>query len=78
MTAHARCLRSYTRTSGCGGHSSVTTTLHHVYEFITQDGRVIRFDEANGPSAVGEDVSYGAALDLSEQPCRVPIVPYAL
>ncbi|GGX61708.1 DUF3592 domain-containing protein [Streptomyces anandii] len=53
VTAQARCLRSYTRTSG-GGDSSVTTTLHHVYEFITRDGRVIRFDEANGPSTVVE------------------------
>ncbi|MDQ0578625.1 hypothetical protein QF030_000803 [Streptomyces rishiriensis] len=28
----------------------MTTTLHHVYEFMTRDGRVIRFDETGGPS----------------------------
>lgn len=28
----------------------VSTTLHHVYEFTTRDGRVIRFDETDGPS----------------------------
>lgn len=49
LTAEARCLRTYTTTSG-GGQSAVRTTLHHVYEFRTWDGRVIRFDETNGPS----------------------------
>ncbi|GAA3770475.1 DUF3592 domain-containing protein [Streptomyces phyllanthi] len=49
LTAEARCLRTYTKTSG-GHDSSVRTTLHHVYEFRTWDGRVIRFDEAHGPS----------------------------
>ncbi|MEW1774957.1 DUF3592 domain-containing protein [Streptomyces sp. NPDC086777] len=53
-TAEARCLRSYTRTSGGGGDTSVTTTLHHVYEFTTDEGRVVRFDEASGPSTVVE------------------------
>ncbi|MPY57772.1 DUF3592 domain-containing protein [Streptomyces spongiae] len=49
LTAQARCLRTYTTTSG-GGQAAVRTTLHHVYEFWTWDGRVIRFDETNGPS----------------------------
>ncbi|MFF7470445.1 DUF3592 domain-containing protein [Streptomyces sp. NPDC008092] len=53
-TAEARCLRSYTRTSGGGGDTSVTTTLHHVYEFTTAEGRVVRFDEASGRSTVIE------------------------
>lgn len=53
-TAEARCLRSYTRTSGGGGDTSVTTTLHHVYEFTTAEGRAVRFDEARGRSTVIE------------------------
>ncbi|MER6227119.1 DUF3592 domain-containing protein [Streptomyces sp. 900105755] len=53
-TAEARCLRSYTRTSGGAGDTSVTTTLHHVYEFTTAEGRVVRFDEASGRSTVVE------------------------
>jgi|SRR5882757_5313622 len=54
LTAEARCLRSYTRASGGGGDSSVTTTLHHVYEFRTREGRAVRFDESSGPSTVVE------------------------
>ncbi|MCX5557971.1 DUF3592 domain-containing protein [Streptomyces sp. NBC_00038] len=54
LTAEARCLRSYTTTSGGGGDSSVSTTLHHVYEFRTREGRAVRFDESNGPSTVVE------------------------
>ncbi|MET9914417.1 DUF3592 domain-containing protein [Streptomyces sp. NPDC006476] len=48
ITADARCIRSYTTTSRSG--DSVRTTLHHVYEFATRDGRGIRFDETGGPS----------------------------
>ncbi|MGW1063483.1 hypothetical protein ACWD4F_03020 [Streptomyces aureus] len=54
LTAEARCLRSYTTVSGGGNDTSVTTTLHHVYEFTTREGRVIRFEEANGPRTVVE------------------------
>ncbi|WP_406477409.1 DUF3592 domain-containing protein [Streptomyces sp. NBC_01615] len=54
LTAEARCLRSYTTTSGGGGDTSVSTTLHHVYEFATRDGRSVRFEEANGPSTIVE------------------------
>ncbi|MFE5032928.1 DUF3592 domain-containing protein [Streptomyces sp. NPDC056683] len=53
-TAEARCLRSYARTSGGAGDMPVTTTLHHVYEFTTAEGRVVRFDEASGRSTVVE------------------------
>jgi len=54
LTAEARCLRSYTTTSGGGGDSSVTTRLHHVYEFTTREGRTVRFEEANGLSTTVE------------------------
>lgn len=65
LTAEARCLRSYTTTSGGTGDTSVTTTLHHVYEFTTREGRAVRFDEENGrPTVVEGDtvtVHYTAA-----------------
>lgn len=54
LTAEARCLRTYTTTSGGGGDTSVSTTLHHVYEFRTAEGRTVRFEERNGPSTVVE------------------------
>lgn len=54
LTAEARCLRSYTTTSGGGGDTSVSTTLHHVYEFATREGRSVRFEEENGPSTTVE------------------------
>jgi hypothetical protein len=53
LTAEARCLRTYTTTSG-GGETSVRTTLHHVYEFTTREGRAVRFEEDNGPGTVVE------------------------
>jgi hypothetical protein len=54
LTAEARCLRAFTTTHGGGNDTSVRTTLHHVYEFITHDGRVIRFEEENGPGTILE------------------------
>ncbi|MET9898405.1 DUF3592 domain-containing protein [Streptomyces sp. NPDC006446] len=54
LTAEARCLRSYTTVSGGGHDTSVTTTLHHVYEFTARDGRAIRFEESNGRPTVLE------------------------
>ncbi|GGY17330.1 DUF3592 domain-containing protein [Streptomyces djakartensis] len=54
LTAEARCLRTYTTTSGGGGDSSVSTTLHHVYEFTTRDGRGVRFEERGGPGTTLE------------------------
>ncbi|MFI5779102.1 hypothetical protein [Nocardia sp. NPDC051570] len=49
MTAEGRCLRMFTTTSG-GGDWSVRTDVHHVYEFTTRDGRVVRFEERGGPA----------------------------
>jgi hypothetical protein len=54
LTAEARCLRAFTTTHGGGHDTSVHTTLHHVYEFITHDGRVIRFEEEDGPGTIIE------------------------
>jgi hypothetical protein len=50
LTAQGRCLRMFTTTHGGGNDSSVRTTLHHVYEFTTRDGRPIRFEEEDGPA----------------------------
>nr|WP_202515090.1 DUF3592 domain-containing protein [Streptomyces sp. SID161] len=54
LTAEARCLRTYTTTSGGGGDTSVHTSLHHVYEFRARDGRTVRFEEEGGPATVLE------------------------
>ncbi|MFH9013834.1 hypothetical protein ACH4C6_20940 [Streptomyces sp. NPDC017943] len=54
LTAEGRCLRAYTTVSGGHGDTSVRTTLHHVYEFIAQDGRVVRFEEDGGPGTTVE------------------------
>jgi hypothetical protein len=53
LTAEARCLRTYTTTSD-GGDTMVSTTLHHVYEFTTHEGRTVRFEEQNGPGTTLE------------------------
>ncbi|MCI3276515.1 DUF3592 domain-containing protein [Streptomyces cylindrosporus] len=49
LTAQGRCLRMFTTTHGGMNDTSVHTTLHHVYEFTTRDGRVVRFEEEDGP-----------------------------
>ncbi|WP_369196525.1 hypothetical protein [Streptomyces djakartensis] len=54
LTAEGRCLRAYTTVSGGHGDTSVRTSLHHVYEFITGDGRVVRFEEEDGPGTTLE------------------------
>ncbi|TXS40581.1 DUF3592 domain-containing protein [Streptomyces sp. uw30] len=54
LTAQGRCLRMYTTTHGGSGDSRVHTTLHHVYEFTTHDGRPIRFEEEDGPGTTVE------------------------
>ncbi len=54
LTAEARCLRMFTTTRGGGGDSSVSTTLHHVYEFTARDGRLVRFEEEDGPATTLE------------------------
>ncbi|MEV5525701.1 DUF3592 domain-containing protein [Streptomyces prunicolor] len=53
LTAEARCLRTYTTTSG-GGETRVTTRLNHVYEFATREGRAVRFEERGGSGTVLE------------------------
>ncbi|MFJ2814400.1 DUF3592 domain-containing protein [Streptomyces sp. NPDC091279] len=50
LTAEGRVLRTFTTVRGGGEDHSVRTSLHHVYEFTTRDGRQIRFEERNGPS----------------------------
>lgn len=54
LTAEARCLRMFTTTHGGSGDSSVRTTLHHVYEFTARDGRLVRFEEEDGPATTLE------------------------
>ncbi|GAA3825975.1 hypothetical protein GCM10022403_069160 [Streptomyces coacervatus] len=54
LTAEGRCLRMFTTTHGGSGDSSVSTTLHHVYEFTARDGRVVRFEEENGSGTILE------------------------
>ncbi|MBK3566468.1 DUF3592 domain-containing protein [Streptomyces sp. MBT62] len=54
LTAEGRCLRTYTTTSGGAGDTMVSTSLHHVYEFTTREGRTVRFEETNGPGTVLE------------------------
>ncbi|MET9575517.1 DUF3592 domain-containing protein [Streptomyces sp. DT199] len=54
LTAEGRCLRTFTTVAGGHGDTSVRTTLHHVYEFIAHDGRVIRFEEDGGPATTVE------------------------
>ncbi|MFI9509609.1 DUF3592 domain-containing protein [Nocardia sp. NPDC052566] len=59
VTAKGRCVHTFTTTSGGGGDSSVSTTLHHVYEFTAGDGQVVRFEETGGPATriEGDDVT---------------------
>ncbi|UUU22407.1 hypothetical protein [Streptomyces sp. DSM 40750] len=55
LTAEARCLKAFTTVSkSMGEHSSVRSTIHHVYEFKTHDGRAIRFEEEDGPMTTVE------------------------
>jgi hypothetical protein len=54
LTAEGRCLRMFTTTHGGGRDSSVSTTLHHVYEFTARDGRTVRFEEEDGPATIVE------------------------
>ncbi|MCQ9133602.1 MULTISPECIES: DUF3592 domain-containing protein [Streptomyces] len=67
LTAEARCLRSYTTVSG-GGNTMVSTNLHQVFEFTARDGRVVRFEETNGPGTIleGDIVTVHYAADRPE------------
>ncbi|MFC8430810.1 hypothetical protein [Streptomyces sp. NPDC057253] len=53
LTAEAECLRVYGMARG-GGDSMVHTSLRHVYEFRTREGRVVRFEEEGGPGTTLE------------------------
>ncbi|MFD4562738.1 DUF3592 domain-containing protein [Streptomyces sp. NPDC058469] len=68
LTAEGRCLRTYTTTSG-GGETMVSTSLHHVYEFTTREGRTVRFEERNGPGTTleGDIVTVHYTADHPEQ-----------
>ncbi|MFF9769808.1 DUF3592 domain-containing protein [Streptomyces sp. NPDC053086] len=77
LTAEARCLRMYTTTSGGGGDTSVHTTLHHVYEFTTRDGRTVRFEEEDGPATVleGDFVTVRYLAEFPQQATAKPPAP---
>ncbi|GAA2501548.1 DUF3592 domain-containing protein [Streptomyces longisporus] len=76
LTAEARCLNTYTTTSG-GGETSVSTTLHHVYEFTTREGRPVRFEESNGPRTIvtGDIVTVRYAAEHPERATAKPPQP---
>jgi hypothetical protein len=74
LTAEGRCLRMFTTTSGGGGDTSVRTTVHHVYEFTTPEGRTVRFEEENGPATVLEG-DFVTVRYLPEQPQRATALP---
>ncbi|KPI16423.1 hypothetical protein OK074_8438 [Actinobacteria bacterium OK074] len=54
LTAQGRCLKTYTTTHSSSGNSHVHSTLHHVYQFVTRDGRSVRFEEAGGRPTIVE------------------------
>ncbi|MEU3838978.1 DUF3592 domain-containing protein [Streptomyces sp. NPDC028635] len=76
LTAEARCLRTYTTTGG-GGDSAVHTHLHHVYEFVSRDGRAVRFEERGGPGTtlVGDIVTVRYPADRPEGATALPPAP---
>ncbi|GAA3142513.1 DUF3592 domain-containing protein [Streptomyces echinatus] len=74
LTAEARCLRTYATTSGGGGNTSVHTTLHHVYEYTTREGRTIRFEEEGGAGTVLEG-DFVTVRYLPEQPYLATALP---
>src|SRR4051812_3311174 len=69
LTAEARCLNTYTTTSGGAGDTMVSTTLHHVYEFATREGRPVRFEESGGPgtTVTGDVVTVHYAAEHPER-----------
>ncbi|MGH4032666.1 DUF3592 domain-containing protein [Actinomycetota bacterium Odt1-20B] len=83
LTAEGRCLRTYTTTRSHGdgnGHHSVSTTLHHVYEFATYDGRPVRFEEENGPATTveGDFVTVYYTAERPDQATAHPPRPVAM
>ncbi|MFJ9250264.1 DUF3592 domain-containing protein [Streptomyces sp. NPDC101776] len=76
LTAEARCLRTYTTTSG-GGDTSVRTRLNHVYEFRTREGRTVRFEERGGSGTIleGDIVTVYYTADHPERATAQPPAP---
>jgi hypothetical protein len=54
--AEARCVRIYTThsTSHHDGHSYRSSSRHYVFEFTAEDGRPVRFEDADAPSTTLE------------------------
>ncbi|MET8767638.1 DUF3592 domain-containing protein [Streptomyces sp. NPDC004658] len=77
LTAEARCLRMFTTTSGGGGDTSVRTTVHHVHEFTTREGRTVRFEEEGGPATVleGDFVTVRYLPELPQRATALPPTP---
>ncbi|MFF2845571.1 DUF3592 domain-containing protein [Streptomyces sp. NPDC058001] len=77
LTAEARCLRTYTTTRRDSDSGHTYTTLHHVYEFTTRDGRSVRFEEADGPGTVieGDVVVVHYAAERPEKATARPVAP---
>ncbi|MFF4898413.1 DUF3592 domain-containing protein [Streptomyces sp. NPDC001068] len=75
-TAEARCLRIYATTSG-GGETAVTTTRHHVLEFTTTEGRVVRIDETGGGLRTVVEGDFVTVYYLPEVPERATAQPPA-
>ena len=76
LTAEARCLNTYTTTRG-GGDTSARTTLHHVYEFVTREGRPVRFEEGGGPRTIvtGDIVTVHYLAEHPERATAKPPTP---
>ncbi|MBB1246315.1 DUF3592 domain-containing protein [Streptomyces durbertensis] len=53
LVAQGRCVGTYTTSHG-HADSWVSTTLHHIYEFTTPDGRSVRFEETGGSALTRE------------------------
>ncbi|WP_448322182.1 hypothetical protein [Streptomyces sp. CO7] len=68
LTAQARCLRTFTTTSGTSD-GPVTTTLHHVYEFTPAAGVPVRIEEQDGPATTleGDVVTVYYSVDRPEK-----------
>ncbi|MBV2357554.1 DUF3592 domain-containing protein [Streptomyces sp. J2-1] len=77
LVAEGRCVGTHTatRTTTHGeGAGSVHTTLHHVYEFTTREGDVVRFSETGGRATVvaGDHVPVRYLPECPEQATTHP------
>ncbi|MFI6344894.1 DUF3592 domain-containing protein [Streptomyces sp. NPDC050560] len=71
--AEGRCVRTWVSIrSGRNGGSS---TMHHVYEFRTLAGDVMRFEETEGPATVVEG-DFATVTYLPERPERATAKPH--